>query len=157
MMQSGGMMTRFNRLFIIFVYFFLFPSLTVWAKDLVNTGFFSNDALSGYDPVAYFTEGKPVKGTKKFKFGYRDANWYFSTRTNLEKFKSNPSQYAPQYGGYCAWAIAQGNTADGNSENWTIYKDKLYLNYNNTIQNKWLDNIEQFISDADQKWPAVLD
>jgi len=149
-------MKPINKLFIIFISSILFFSTTIWAKDLINTGFFNDEALSGYDAIAYFTEGAPIKGNKELKFKYRDANWYFSTQANLEIFKSNPSQYAPQYGGYCAWAVAQGNTADGNPINWTIHKDKLYLNYNDAIQNKWLDNIEQFILEADQKWPTVL-
>ncbi|MBT4286116.1 MAG: YHS domain-containing protein [Deltaproteobacteria bacterium] len=150
-------MKPINKLFIIFISSILFCSTTIWAKDLVNTGFFNDDALSGYDPVAYFTMGTPVKGKKAFQYNYQDANWYFSTLVNLKKFELNPKKYTPQYGGYCAWAVAQGNTADANPKNWTIYQNKLYLNYNSTIQNKWLDNIEQFISEADQKWPAVLD
>lgn len=150
-------MKAINKLFVIFISSILFSSTTILARDLINTSFFNDEALSGYDPVAYFTMGIPVKGKKAFKFTYREASWYFNTQDNLEKFKLNPSKYAPQYGGYCAWAVAQGYTADGNPENWTIYGDKLYLNYNNNIQNKWLNNVKQFVSEADQKWPAVLD
>lgn len=90
-------------------------------------------------------------------FKYKGAKWYFSTAENLEKFKSNSDKFAPQYGGYCAWAVAQGNTAEGNPNHWTVYNDKLYLNYDETIQNKWLNKIEHFVSDADKNWPHVLD
>lgn len=145
-------------LFILLLFSFtLISSSTIWAKDLIYTSFFSSSALSGFDPVAYFTQNKPVKGNKKFVFKYKGAKWYFSTAENLEKFKSNSDKFAPQYGGYCAWAVAQGNTAEGNPNHWTVYNDKLYLNYDETIQNKWLNKIEHFVSDADKNWPHVLD
>jgi YHS domain-containing protein len=127
------------------------------AKPEVYTRPFSNLAVDGYDTVAYFTQGSPAKGAKDFEFEYKGAIWRFSSADNLEKFKAEPAAYAPQYGGYCAWAIAQGYTARGNPQNWTIYDGKLYLNYNDKIQADWLKDVPGFIAKADANWSSVLE
>lgn len=87
----------------------LFVSSVSLAEDEIYTSFLSNKALSGYDTVAYFTEGEPVKGSSDFSTLYKNAQWYFSSKENLELFLNNPNQYAPQYGGYCAWAVSEKN------------------------------------------------
>ncbi len=130
---------------------------TALAKDPVYTPRFSNLAVSGYDAVAYFAEGGPVKGSKNFETDYMGARWRFSSQENLDAFKANPEAYAPQYGGYCAWAVSQGYTASGDPENWTIYEGKLYLNYNDKIQARWEKDIPGFVALADQNWPGVID
>lgn len=84
----------------------LLVSPYVFATDEIYTGFFSSKALDGYDTVAYFTSGKPVEGSKKFSTEYKGADWYFSSEKNLTLFVNNPEKYAPQYGGYCAWAVS---------------------------------------------------
>lgn len=127
------------------------------AKPEIYTGLFSKFAVDGYDAVAYFTEGAPVKGAKEFEFEYKGAQWRFSSAENLAKFKADPAAYAPQYGGYCAWAIAQGRLAPGNPQNWTIYEGKLYLNYNDKVQADWLKDVPGFIAKADANWPGVLE
>ena len=127
------------------------------AKDPVYTGRFSNLAVDGYDTVAYFTEGKPVKGEKTHSTEYNGAEWRFSSADNLEAFKAEPEKYAPQYGGYCAWAVSQNYTARGNPENWKIVNRKLYLNYNDDIQERWEEDIPGYITLADQNWPGVLE
>jgi YHS domain-containing protein len=124
--------------------------------DPVYTGFFSNTAVGGYDVVAYFTEQKPVKGDSDYSYQYMDAEWRFSTRENLNAFKLAPEKFAPQYGGYCAWAISQGYTAKGNPENWRIVEGKLYLNYDDDVQATWLSDIPGFISTANRNWPKIL-
>jgi len=129
-----------------------------WAeKAPVYTSYFSNVAAGGYDVTAYFTEAKPVKGKKAFKTEYMGVDWHFSSRENLDKFTGNPDKYAPQYGGYCAWAVAQGDTASGDPLQWTVHDGKLYLNYNKKINNRWRADMEKFIADGDKNWPAVLD
>jgi len=125
-------------------------------KDPVYTTYFSNVAADGYDVTAYFTESKPVKGKKAFKTEYMGVDWHFSSRENLDKFTASPQQYAPQYGGYCAWAVAQGDTASGDPLQWTVHDGKLYLNYNKKINNRWRADMEKFIADGDKNWPAVL-
>lgn len=126
------------------------------ASPEIYTGLLSNLAVGGYDPVAYFDAGAPAKGSKEFSFDYNGATWRFASAGNLEKFKANPSAYAPQYGGYCAWAVAQNYTAPGNPENWSVRGGKLYLNYNDKVQSDWLKDPDGFIVKADANWPAVL-
>ncbi len=126
------------------------------ASPEVYTGLLSNLAVDGYDPVAYFDAGAPAKGSKEFSFDYNGASWRFTSAENLEKFKANPSAYAPQYGGYCAWAVSQNYTAPGNPENWAVRGGKLYLNYNDKVQSDWLKDPDGFIVKADANWPGVL-
>lgn len=133
------------------------PAATVHAADPVYTSTWNSNAVSGYDVVAYFTQGKPVKGERKFSYKYKGATWRFSSKENLDKFKANPTKYAPQYGGYCAWAMADGKTASGDPKYWKIVNGKLYLNYNDTIQKRWEKDIPGFIQRADAKWPTVVD
>jgi len=139
---------------LLSVFAFAAPAL---AKDPVYTARFSNLAVDGYDPVAYFTEGEPVKGAKEFTYEYLGADWRFSSQENLDAFIADPTAYAPQYGGYCAWAIAQGYLARGNPKNWTIYEGRLFLNYNDKIQARWLADIPGFVAKADENWPDVLE
>ncbi len=127
------------------------------AEEKIYTGFFSSTAVSGYDTVAYFTEGKPVKGTKNYKTQYMGATWLFSSEENLQRFKANPKQYAPQYGGYCAWAIAQGHTASADPKQWSIENGKLYLNYDASVKAQWLDDKDNFIKAADLNWPRIVE
>ena len=127
-------------------------------KDPIYTATFSSTAVGGYDVTSYFGEQvtAPIKGNKQFKTEYQGATWLFVSQENLDKFTANPQNYAPQYGGYCAWAVAQGNTASGDPLLWTLHDGKLYLNYNKKINDKWLADKENFISSADNHWPAVL-
>lgn len=134
----------------------IFATAAVARSPDVYTGRFSDLAVGGYDPVAYFEEEKPVKGLKEFEFVHQDATWRFATADNLRRFKESPEAFAPQYGGYCAWAVAQGYTAPGNPNNWSVRAGKLYLNYDNGVQTKWLQDPEGFIKLADANWPAVL-
>ena len=112
----------------------------------------SDYAIHGYDPVAYFSESKPVKGFKQFAVDYQNAKWIFSSKENQSLFESNPGKYAPQYGGHCAFAAAHGSVADIDPDAWHIYEDKLYLNYNKSIQKKWLPKKTSFIPKADAYW-----
>ncbi len=133
---------------------FTLPAL---AEEPVYTGFFSNKALDGYDTVSYFSHSRAMKGKSKFKLEYMGADWYFSSKGNMDKFRANPSKYAPQYGGYCAWAIAEKNDfASGDPEQWTIVDGKLYINYNRDIQNKWLKDVPGFIAQGNKNWPMLF-
>lgn len=127
------------------------------AKDApIYTGTFSKLAVGGYDTVAYFTEGRPVKGDRQYTFQHAGAEWRFASAANREAFVAAPQRYAPQYGGYCAWAVAQGYTASGDPQHWKIVDGKLYLNYDAAVQAKWEQDIPGFIRSADRQWPAVL-
>jgi YHS domain-containing protein len=113
-------------------------------------------AIRGYDPVAYFTQGKPVEGKAAHQLKWRGAIWCFATVDHLEKFKANPEKYAPQYGGYCAYAVSRNYTAKIEPDAWTIHKGKLYLNYNRTVRRLWAGEKAQNIVKGDRNWPAVL-
>jgi len=134
----------------------LAPSSAFAADDLIYTGFFSNKALSGYDPVAYFTEAKPVKGKRAYTMEYQGADWYFASQMNLDTFKSDPEKYVPQYGGYCAYAVGIGQTASGDPDHWDIVDGKLYINYDANTQNLWKKDIPGYIKTADENWPNVV-
>ena len=125
------------------------------ATDPIYTGFFSNLAVSGYDTVAYFTDGKPVKGNSSITHEYMGAVWQFASEANKAKFIADPEKYAPQYGGYCAWAVSQGYTASGNPNHWKVVDGKLYLNYDASVQEKWQKDIPGFIAAADKNWPGI--
>lgn len=124
--------------------------------DPIYTGVFSNTAVGGYDPVAYFTEGEPTEGSSEFSTTYKGAEFRFASQENLDKFLAKPETYAPQYGGYCAYAVSQGQTAKGNPNNWSIVDGKLYLNLNDNIQKRWDANQAGYIVDADREWPELV-
>ena len=128
-----------------------------FAANPVYTARFSDLAVDGYDPVAYFTDGAPVKGSQEFELSYNGAKWRFASADNKAAFEADPDAYAPQYGGYCAWAVAQGSTARGNPNNWAVYNGKLYLNYNDSVQAQWNKDRDGFIVKANANWPGVLD
>lgn len=125
-------------------------------KDPIYTAKRSNLALQGYDTVAYFTVGEPTKGSAVYSTTYNGAEFRFASEENLNLFLGAPEQYVPQYGGYCAWAIAQGKTAKGDARRWAVVDGKLYLNYNKGIQKKWDKDRAGFIESADTNWPSVL-
>lgn len=132
-------------------------SMPLLAKDAISTSAFNNRAISGYDAVSYFSESGPVKGSRKFKTNYMDAEWRFATQQNLDTFLQAPEKYAPQYGGYCAWAVSNGSTAKSDPLQWHIHEDKLYLNYNADIKSKWETDKLNHIEQANKNWPGLLE
>ncbi len=112
-------------------------------------------AIKGTDPVAYFTQGKAVRGSASFTHSWNGATWHFSSAANRNLFASNPTKYAPQYGGYCAWAIGQGYTADIDPSAWSIVDGKLYLNASGGVQRRWKNDIPGHISRANLNWPRI--
>ena len=113
-------------------------------------------AIAGYDPVAYFTDSAPVKGDASFESDWKGARFRFSSAANKATFDADPEAFAPQYGGYCAWAVAQGFTAGIDPDAWHIENDKLYLNYSNRIRRRWLRDVPGNITKGDANWPHVL-
>lgn len=142
---------------MVFVVTALLMAQSALAVDPISTSFFSNKAIKGYDTVAYFTENKAVKGSDEFTTEYLGADWYFSKQGNLDLFIANPEKYAPQYGGYCAWAVSQNDTAPIQPDLFTIVDGKLYLNFNEKINNRWSGNREALIKQADVNWPNLVD
>lgn len=116
----------------------------------------SNIAISGFDPVAYFTKQMAVEGNASYSNNYKGAIWQFSNQENLDKFVAMPTKYAPQYGGYCAYAVSLGSTASTDPEAWTIVDGKLYLNNTIGVREIWRNDIPGNIKKADKNWPGVL-
>lgn len=136
----------------------VFVALPARARQAdVFTGIVGGVAVGGYDPVAYFTEGKPVKGRTEISLQHMGATWRFASEANRSKFQADPARFAPQYGGYCAWAVSQGYTAKGDPNAWTIAGGKLYLNYNQSVKSGWEKDIPGNVAKGDANWPKVLE
>ena len=136
------------------------------AAEPINTfgtggGFFSDPprtgiAIRGYDTVAYFTDGKPVPGRDEFTTEWRGAKWKFASQDHLDKFKAEPEKYAPQYGGYCAYGVAQDHVVKIEPDQFAVIGGKLYLNYDADVSKKWRADPAGFIKQADAKFPALI-
>ncbi len=122
----------------------------------VYTAPFSRVAVGGYDVVAYFTDSRAVRGSAQHRITHQGFEYRFASAEHLAAFRASPSRYLPQYGGYCAWAVAQGYTASGDPTNWRIVNGRLYLNYNDEIQRRWEQDIPGHIRRGDANWPSVL-
>ena len=127
----------------------------VMAADSIYTSWKNNLAVGGYDTVSFFS-GKPQEGKKEHTLEYAGAEWRFSTQGNLDLFKTNPEAFMPQYGGYCAWAVANNKLAKGSPKHWHVEDGKLYLNFNARIQRRWEKDISGFVSKAESYWPAII-
>ena len=114
-------------------------------------------ALGGYDVVSYFGENAPRQGKTEFSTDWNGAKWQFSSGENRDEFLKNPAKYAPQFGGYCAYAVSQGYTASGDPKAWKIVDDKLYVNYSPAVKEKWVKDIPKFIADANNNWKNLAD
>ena len=109
-------------------------------------------ALRGYDPVAYFDADKAMEGNPQFTYDWNGAKWLFSNMENLEKFRRNPEAFAPQFGGYCAFAVSKGYTANGDPNAWKVVNGKLYLNYSPDVKKMWEAEQEQRIRQGEANW-----
>ncbi|OHD67909.1 MAG: hypothetical protein A2W19_06570 [Spirochaetes bacterium RBG_16_49_21] len=138
--------------------FLIFPACAGSAADPpVSKSLIGNVAIKGYDPVAYFKVGKALKGDKSIAFAWRGANWHFTTRENRDMFAAAPEKYAPQYGGYCAWAMSEARKAQTDPEVWKIVDGKLYLNCSRAAMEKWEKDIPGNIKKADENWRKLAD
>ncbi|MEH6385571.1 MAG: YHS domain-containing (seleno)protein [Colwellia sp.] len=132
----------------------LISSLSFAANIEVNAN--GNDlAIKGYDAVSYFTKGEPTKGTDNFTAAYNGAIYQFSSADNRDLFKVEPSKYAPQYGGYCAFGVTMHKKFDTDPMAWHIRGDKLYLNLNKDVQKKWVTDIPGYIETAQTNWTDI--
>jgi hypothetical protein len=130
-----------SRLAVVFVGI-LFSGMVLAQKPPVYAD--SAGAIRGYDPVAYFAEGRPVKGLR------------FASAQNRERFAADPQKYAPQYGGYCAYGVANNYAVSVDPAAWRIVDGKLYLNYSKGVQADWNRDIPGYIGKADANWPGAL-
>lgn len=112
-------------------------------------------ALRGYDPVAYFAEGAPAVRDPAISYQWQGASWLFSTPAHREAFVADPARYAPQYGGYCAFAVSRGTTADADPNQWAIVNGKLYVNNNAFAKKLWDQDRPANIEAGDSNWPLI--
>ena len=113
-------------------------------------------AIRGYDPVGYFTQGAPVMGSPEFTTQYKGATWQFASAANRDAFLSDPEKYGAKFGGYCAFAASKGYLATTVPEAWTIYEDRLYLNFSLRARELWLQDVPGNIAKGEANWPGIL-
>lgn len=111
-------------------------------------------ALRGFDAVAYFAVENAVKGDSKYEYVWNGAKWLFANEENLARFKADPAAYAPQFGGFCSYAVSEGYTANGDPEAWKIVDGKLYLNYSPKVKAMWEQNMNERIGKGNQNWES---
>jgi hypothetical protein len=125
------------------------------ARARIFTGFIEGTAVGGYDAVAYHTQGQAVPGDPTITLQHEGATWRFASAENRATFAANPDAYAPEYGGHCAWATAQGYLAQGDPEIWRIFDGRLFLNATQGVNRRWLRDVDGFIRQADANWPSL--
>ncbi len=143
----------------IIVTFFVLLGLTVSGVSSMEPPIFAKKgiAINGYDPVAYIEQISANEGSEEFSYDWMGATWKFISQENLDKFMASPEDYAPQYGGYCAYAVANGYTASTVPEAFTVHEGKLYLNYSKGVERRWRQNMQNYIVSGDKNWPEVLE
>ncbi len=126
---------------------------------MANSAELNTDAtgyvIRGYDPVAFFTESRPVPGRPEFSAEYQGGTFLFATAANRDAFKANPGNFAPQYGGYCAYGVAVGKKFDIDAASWRIVDGKLFFNLNPVILEKWSAEVKEYIRKSEEKWPRI--
>lgn len=113
-------------------------------------------AIDGYDPVAYFTMGRPVQGARAYEYEWNDATWRFSSARHRDLFARDPARYAPQYGGFCAAGLAMGGKWKADPTVWKIVDDKLFLNYSKSGLEQLTADPATVIEKADETWRAKV-
>lgn len=139
----------FKRILISFTFMLLLAGISRIAAGAAPE---DSVAIKGYDTVAYFTAGKALKGTEKFTFSWHGRTWFFQSRENRDLFAASPEKYAPQYDGWCAWAMTEARKAVTDPEVWKIVDNKLYLNCSLSAYEKWSRDIPGHIRKADEIW-----
>lgn len=121
----------------------------------IYTPTLSSLAAGGHDVVAFFSQGRPVEGSREFTHRWKSATWRFANAANRDAFVANPERYAPAYGGHCAWAASRGYRAAGDPRHWRIENGRLFLNYDARVHSLWLADSARMIVEADRRWPNL--
>ncbi|MEO8372670.1 MAG: YHS domain-containing (seleno)protein [Candidatus Solibacter sp.] len=145
---------QITRRFALLLGVVLLPAFAEKPADPVNKNS-SGVAIKGYDAVAYFIDGKPVKGSPNFTHQWNSATWQFASAEHRDEFAKAPQKYAPQYGGYCAYGVSQNHTAPIDPEAWTVIDSKLYLNYSLDVKKTWSQSVPKYIEQAERNWPNL--
>lgn len=155
--MKKGVKIALISLVLLFALVFTFAKLKrvtplSWGHKEVNHPMLSNEAINGYDPVAYFKEDKAVVGNTEITYQWKNADWSFSNEENKELFVKNPEKYAPQYGGFCAFAVTKGFTANSDPNTFEIIDDKLYLFDSEDVKADWRANLEESLQKGNANW-----
>ena len=135
---------------------FALGSSSALAGNTVNTGYFGGVAIMGYDPVAYFTDGRSMKGSEEFSYDWLGTPWHFASREHRDLFISEPIKYAPQFGGYCAGEVAlEGVTINVDPEAWRIIDGKFYLGYGKDFAWDLEAHPQKWLPKAEVNWPKL--
>ena len=126
-----------------------------FAADIDVNANLNDVAIQGYDPVAYFTDAEPTKGSAEYSATYKNAIYHFASAEHRDQFRADPSAYAPQYGGYCAFGVTMEKKFDTDPTAWKIVDGKLYLNLNKDVQTRWLTDVPGYIVSANDLWPEI--
>lgn len=148
--------TRRHLLALALTSLVVFTPLAAKASGPVNINA-QGVAVQGYDPVAYFVLGKPVKGSPDLTASWNGATYWFANAAHLQAFQADPARYEPQYGGYCAFGVAQGAKPEIDPNAFAVVDGKLYLNLSRGIQRRWQADIAGYIQKANQNWPTLKD
>jgi hypothetical protein len=132
------------------------PTSRAAANERIVIDWHTGLAIGGYDPVAFFTDGKPIVGSADLELRYGGAIWRFTNVGNRAAFAANPDVYMPQYGGYDPLGVAHGVAVAGNPDVWLIAGERLFLFYDGDRRDKFAANPDRVIGSADRKWPDVL-
>ena len=131
-------------------------SASAFAGDLVNVSGANKTAVNGYDPVAFFTDSKPVHGSPSISAEYKGATYLFATDEHKKLFTATPEKYLPQYGGFCAYGVGRGKLVEVDINTWQVRDGKLYLNLNPDVLKKFNAEIEGNLAKADKNWPGLV-
>jgi len=160
--MNTTMTSRFGRLrnnsisTVVFAVAIAAGGVSAFAGDSVNTGYFGGVAIMGYDPVAYFTDGKAVKGSEEFSYEWLGTPWHFASAKHREMFMSEPLKYSPQFGGYCAGEVVFGSvTINIDPEAFKILDGKLYLLYQKDAATWLAENAGDVVPKATANWPKI--
>jgi len=134
----------------------LFLSASVFAGELVNVSGASRTALGGYDPVAFFTDSKPVNGSPSITASHQGATYFFASEEHKKLFSENPDHYAPQFGGYCAYGVGLDKLFPVDIKTWQIRDGKLYLNLNSDVLKKFNADFDGNVAKADKNWLGLV-
>jgi YHS domain-containing protein len=141
-----------KKVIFLFISFSFMQSCMAQKKAQSEIFSTTDGAIKGYDPVAYFTSSKPVKGKENISYEWKNATWHFYSEANKQLFAANPEKYAPQYGGYCAYGWAKGYAVKIEPDAWSIAHEKLYLNYDKNVQADWDKDRQGYIKKADENY-----
>ena len=144
-----------NKLIVITLFVGIVATLAACSKTETGVGINTAGdrlALRGFDAVAYFAVDNAVKGDARYEYVWNGAKWLFSSEENMMKFQSSPETFAPQFGGYCSFAVSEGYTADADPEAWKVVDGKLYLNYNKQVREKWEKDQDERIEKGAANW-----